>query len=245
MDYPNITYLLLFSLVVLQSIVGVGLLVVGTPMLLIFGMEFTQILSILLPLSILTSLVNLVFLRFKRENLDIKIEKDLNILFFLVCLPFIFVGLYLVKNFENLINFKYLVSSVIIFSLIISNQKKIFIPINNKLRIFFLSIIGMTHGISNSGGTLLSLFISSNFNKNQSRYNITYFYFFLALFQFMMFLFIFKINFNYLNIFFAFVTIPIGALVGNLLSDRLSNFNFKFIVNFLCFVACLILLATA
>ena len=83
MDYPNITYLLLFSLVILQSIVGVGLLVVGTPMLLIFGVEFTQILSILLPLSILTSLVNLIFFRFKKKkNLNIKIEKNKKNYFF-------------------------------------------------------------------------------------------------------------------------------------------------------------------
>ena len=120
----NSIYLLLFFLIILQSIAGVGLLVIGTPMLLIYNISFIEILSILLPISILTSFFNLIFLKLNKKKLNIKIDQKMNFLFFTVCLPFIFLGLYLIKNFNEFINFKYLVSFVIFFSLIIMNQKK-------------------------------------------------------------------------------------------------------------------------
>ena len=56
----NLIYFLFFLLVVLQSIAGVGVLVIGTPMLLLFNFNLVEILSILLPISIITSLLNLI-----------------------------------------------------------------------------------------------------------------------------------------------------------------------------------------
>jgi uncharacterized membrane protein YfcA len=57
------SYLLLtnFSVKTLQSVVGVGVLVLGTPLLLIFEYSIVESISILLPISILTSMVKIVF----------------------------------------------------------------------------------------------------------------------------------------------------------------------------------------
>jgi uncharacterized protein len=241
----NSIYLLLFFLIILQSIAGVGLLVIGTPMLLIYNISFIEILSILLPISILTSFFNLIFLKLKKKKLNIKIDQKMNFLFFTVCLPFIFLGLYLIKNFNEFINFKYLVSFVIFFSLIIMNQKKILIKMNNNFRILFLSFIGLIHGISNTGGSLLSLFLTSNYNKNQSRYNITYFYFFLALFQFFIFLLLFNIEIKYINLLYISAILPIGIIIGNFLTKYIDDINFKVIINFLSATTCVILLIGA
>ena len=241
----NSIYLLLFFLIILQSIAGVGLLVIGTPMLLIYNISFIEILSILLPISILTSFLNLIFLKLNKKKLNIKIDQKMNFLFFTVCLPFIFLGLYLIKNFNEFINFKYLVSFVIFFSLIIMNQKKILIKMNNNFRILFLSFIGLIHGISNTGGTLLSLFLTSNYNKNQSRYNITYFYFFLALFQFFIFLLLFNIEIKYINFLYISAILPIGIIIGNFLTKYIDDINFKVIINFLSATTCVILLIGA
>jgi hypothetical protein len=238
----NSIYLLLFFLIILQSIAGVGLLVIGTPMLLIYNIGFIEILSILLPISILTSFFNLIFLKLKIKKLNIKIDQKLNFLFFTICLPCIFLGLYLIKNFNEFINFKYLVSFVIFSSLIIMNQKKVPIKMNNNFRILFLSFIGLIHGISNTGGSLLSLFLTSSYNKNQSRYNITYFYFFLALFQFFMFLLLFNIEIKYINLFYISAILPIGIIAGNYLTKYIDDINFKVIINFLSTVTCIILL---
>ena len=51
-------YLLIFPLVVLQTIVGVGVLVLGTPLLLIFNYNIIEIINLLAPISIITSLLN-------------------------------------------------------------------------------------------------------------------------------------------------------------------------------------------
>ena len=238
----NIIYILIFFLIIVQSIAGVGVLVIGTPLLLISNFNFIEILSILLPISIFTSFLNLVFLKFNKKKFSIKIDRKLNLLFFVFCLPFIFGGLYIVKNFNEFINFKYLVSSVIFFSLIITNQKRILLKLNNNLKIVFLSLIGLVHGISNAGGSLLSLFLTSNFKKNQSRYNITYFYFFLALFQFFMFLLIFEIEQNKINFLYISIILPLGVFAGNFLSKYINENSFKVIINFLSTITCVMLL---
>lgn len=238
----NIIYILIFFLIIIQSIAGVGVLVIGTPLLLISNYNFIEILSILLPISIFTSFLNLIFLKFNKKKFSIKIDRKLNLLFFVFCLPFIFAGLYIVKNFNEFINFKYLVSGVIFFSIIITNQKRFFIELNNNLKIVFLSLIGFAHGASNAGGSLLSLFLTSNFKKNQSRYNITYFYFFLALFQYSMFLIIFEIEKDIINFFYISIILPLGVFAGNLLSKYINENSFKIIINFLSTITCVMLL---
>ena len=97
---------LFFSLVVLQTIVGVGVLVLGTPILLILNFDIVEAISILLPISILTSLINLVYFKFINNislfNLGSKIKKS----FFIICIPAILFGVILLKYFHNIINFK-------------------------------------------------------------------------------------------------------------------------------------------
>ena len=60
----NIIHAFLFlSLVLIQTIVGVGVLVLGTPILLILDYNIVETISILLPVSILTSLMNLIYFK--------------------------------------------------------------------------------------------------------------------------------------------------------------------------------------
>ena len=239
----NLIFFLLFLLIILQSIAGVGILVVGTPMLLFFEFNIVQILSTLLPISILTSLINLIFLKIYKLNTNIKIDKEIKLIFFSVCLPFIFLGLYFLENFKDYINFKYLISAVIFISLIINNQKKYFFKLNKKNKIFYLSLIGIIHGISNTGGSLLSLFLSSHLNKNQSRYNITYFYFFLALFQFLMFSYVFNLEPGITNFKKLLIIIPIGVLLGNFIAKYTNETFFRRLISTLSVLTCVVLLS--
>ena len=50
-------YLIIFALATLQTIVGVGVLVLGTPLLLILNYNIVEIMSLLLPISIMISLL--------------------------------------------------------------------------------------------------------------------------------------------------------------------------------------------
>ena len=71
--------------------------------------------------------------------------------------------------------------------------KNILLKWRQKSKIVSLALIGTIHGITNSGGTMLSIIVSA-LNKhqiNQSRYDITFSYLFLALFQYTVFIFYF------------------------------------------------------
>ena len=127
-------------------------------------------------------------------------------------------------------------------SLVINNQKRFLIKLNKKIKTIYLALIGIVHGLTNSGGSLLSLFLSSHLNKNQSRYNITYFYFFLALFQFLMFIYIFDLKISLYNSKFVLLVVPIGVILGNVLSNYTNNENFRLIISILGALTCVALL---
>lgn len=234
----------LFILAILQSIVGVGILVIGTPFLLILNYNIVEILSILLPVSILTSLINLIFFKINKKKLQMKINSSTKYLFFFVCLPSIFIGFYFLENFKEMINFKYLVSIIIIFSLILIKLRKNFFKINNQLRMIYLFLIGVIHGLSNSGGTLLSLFMSSHLKKNNSRYGITFFYFFLALFQFIIFNYFFNIDTDYSEFKYLFLTLPLSIFLGNYLIKFMNEEKFKKIVEIIIIITCFFLITS-
>ena len=154
----SLIYFLIFFLIILQSIAGVGILLIGTPLLLIFKIDIILILNILLPISIVSSLVNLIIFKFNKEKLELKLDRDTKKKFFTICIPSIFIGLFFLKQFKDLINFNYLVSLVIFSSILLVNSKNFLMKLIIKSELF-LFLIGIIHGLSNSGGSLLSLFL--------------------------------------------------------------------------------------
>ena len=96
-------------------------------------------------------------------------------------MPGIFLGPVALKSYNDYINFNLLVSITIWLFIISSflnskNNYKIS-KIKKKILIF---ITGIIHGITNSGGSLLSMLIVSTYkeNLNYIRYKIIFFYFF-------------------------------------------------------------------
>lgn len=238
-NYLVLTYLCL--IVALQSSIGVGVLVLGTPFLLILNFTIIEVFFILLPLSIVTSLINLCIIRLKKKNLNVSSYKKLT-KFFIICIPSIITGLYILKYFQSYINFNFLVSVVIIFSIILVLFKdKINLRINF-FRMSILAIIGVIHGLTNSGGTLMSLALSSNNKKESARYNITFFYLALASFQYLATYLMFKSSYFILQNVQIVLVIFLGVLIGNVLNKFLSENNYKFIVFFLAFISSIFLL---
>ncbi|MEC8838728.1 MAG: hypothetical protein VYA09_01105, partial [Candidatus Neomarinimicrobiota bacterium] len=83
---------------IIQSIFGTGVLLFGTPLLLIFGYSFHFALIILLPTSILISLLQL---KDNFINVDISYYKKLII----YCIPFIIISLYYSEIISTQINY--------------------------------------------------------------------------------------------------------------------------------------------
>lgn len=241
----NIILVLLIFLITLQSMAGVGILVLGTPIMLLLNYGMIEILSTLLPLSILTSLTNFIYFKLRKKKLDIEIDAEIKKYLFLACCPSIIVGLLILKYFNEYINFNILVSIVIFSSifLVLKLKNKIFNSKKN-FKIFSLATVGLIHGITNSGGTLLSLFVSAlKRNKvNQSRFNTTFAYLFLALFQYLSFIFIFNVNYDFDDIKMFIYTLPLGVILGNMLIKFVNEYIYKSLINILAFISAIFLL---
>ena len=85
-----INFILIVGLAAIQSIVGVGVLVVGTPTLLLLNLSMIEIMNFLLPISILTSLLNIIIIK-KQNNFFYNFDRLKN--FFKLCIPSVFIGL--------------------------------------------------------------------------------------------------------------------------------------------------------
>ena len=235
-------FFIYFCLIVsLQSAIGVGILVLGTPFLLILNYNIVEIFFILLPLSIITSLTNLLIMRSLNKKIEKSSFRELT-KFFKICIPSIIIGLLILKFFQEYINFKILVSAFIIFSILIVLLKKQIKFKINFFRISILSIVGVIHGLTNSGGTLMSLAISTNNKKDYARFNITLFYFILAMFQYFVSLIIFYENISFPTIELIF-SLVIGIILGNILNNYISERKYKFSVNILALISSIFLIS--
>ena len=196
----NLVEIILITLFcIFQSVFGVGLLLLGTPTFLLIGYDFFEVLNILLPYSIIISFLQIFVNKKQNFNFGKKI--------LIHSIPFLILGLIIVEYIQHKINFVLIVSIfLIVFSVLnIKNLK------NKKIKIkninFSLKFLGLFHGLTNLGGSLLTI-ISTNVhsNKNIIRYNISSGYFIFALFQLLLInIFFNQINFDYLK----FIWLPI------------------------------------
>jgi uncharacterized protein len=110
---------ILVILVIFQSIFGVGLLLFGTPSFLLLGYDFVNTINILMPVSVLISLIQ--FFRTKIQ------DKNFIIQYNIYCLPFLILFLVLALKLRELIDFKFYVALLLIFSsVLILNKQKIY-----------------------------------------------------------------------------------------------------------------------
>ena len=182
-------FLIISTLVFFQSIFGIGLLLFGTPTFLLLNYNFLDTLNILLPISVSISFLQL-FLSKKKNPTFIKN-------FNLFTLPFLGISLYFIINFLDSINLEIFIALIIIFfSLLNINRKKFNIlkKLSTIKQNFLLSLIGIIHGLTNLGGSLLTI-LSSVINKDdkfKTRYCIAYGYLIMGVIQLLV-IFLFQI----------------------------------------------------
>ncbi len=229
--------ILIVTIVMIQSIVGVGVLVLGTPTLLLLNFSIVDAMNFLLPISILTSLSNILIMKFKNDSLSYNFKRFKS--FFLICIPFVLIGLIILKYSNKYVNYDYIVSLVIILTLIFRNRvAKILKNLSSKLNKIILIIIGVIHGMTNSGGTLLSIFlVNLNKSKKDSRSEITLFYFFLAITQLILFYFVFGLIYKDYKFYFIIFCIFLGIILGNILLKYTTESFFRKLVFLLALIS--------
>ena len=171
--------LIIILLSIFQSVFGIGLLLIGTPTFLLLGYNFFDVLNILIPFSIIISLLQIMYS--KETNLGFSKKM------IIYCIPALILALYILIKNENNINIILLTSlTIIFFSLVnLSKFKDIVFKKDSDVKMnISLILLGIIHGFTNLGGSLLTL-ISANISnkKDLMRYNIASGYLILGIVQ--------------------------------------------------------------
>ena len=216
---------IIIFLIFIQSIFGIGLLIFGTPSFLILGYDFANTINILMPISITISILQ--FLKSKVK--DPKFVKEYN----LFCLPFLVFFLIVALKFQNILDIKFLVALLLVFSSTIILNKKRFSTFKKtffKLKKLILIVIGSVHGLSNMGGSFLAIYstlISQN-KKEIARYYICYGYLIMGLFQYLMVLSIGNDSLDFTKLYYLVIALliyfPTQKIFKNLDDRKFSNY---------------------
>jgi len=174
--YYLVIIIAVFSIV--QSIFGVGLLLFGTPTLLLLGYSYSETLWLLLPCSVTISLIQVVN--------DYKLIEAKKRAVYLV-IPTLVLSLALVVTYENGINITRIVGVLLLLIGVIRFSSKLQAllssTVKKHIQIYYI-IIGVVHGVSNMGGGPLSVLMSTIYSKKEIiRANVAFIYLILAMFQ--------------------------------------------------------------
>jgi len=223
--------ILILSLIIFQSIFGIGLLIFGTPTLMILGYQYSDILSVLLPISCSISLIQVI----TAQKYDVR---NFTIEFIKFSLPGIIIFLPIVILFISNFYLNFLIAAIMIilsfisiFKFKINQLKKI---ISNKMILFF---IGSIHGISNLGGGFISIFSSKYFygDKFKVRKAIAIAYLLFAITQILVLniINVFTIN-KYILYYVIFALL--SFYISNLLFKKINFINYSRILYFIVLI---------
>ena len=152
---------------VIQSLFGMGLLVFGTPTMLLLGFDFDHTLATLLPPSIVISSLQLYK---DRKNIDRKMAIN----FALFCLPFVVLSLSFYLYTKVKFKLEFGVAIFLLVSLLLRTVPSFEEWMRQLISSFqkpFLTIMGVVHGFTNMGGALLSVFASSQYTSKEKVLN--------------------------------------------------------------------------
>ncbi len=161
----------------IQSIFGVGVLLFGTPLLLLLGHDFVNTLSVLLPISIAIN-----FLQIIKHYRFIDTDFFKNVVIYTV--PFIVLFLFIATS--SRINIGFVIGAFLVFVAL-----KSFIPAVERLletlvryQKAYLAVMGLIHGLTNLGGALLTAIVhGKQYDKNTTRVTVAVCYATFAVFQ--------------------------------------------------------------
>lgn len=161
----------------IQSIFGVGVLLFGTPLLLLMGYNFVHAVIILLPISVS---INLIQIAKDYKNIDFDFYKKI----LLYTIPFVVIFLFVITRLE--INIGIIIGTFLLFV-----AAKNYSPrINEIIKSFaryektYFILMGVVHGLTNLGGSLLTAIVhSKDYEKHTTRVTVAASYATFAIFQ--------------------------------------------------------------
>jgi uncharacterized protein len=157
-------YALVLTLAAVQSVFGVGLLVFGTPTLLLVGLPFQQVLAYLLPCSIVISALQISDGGLTFEPIRKKLV--------LYTAPSVLIGtLLILVVLRRGVNIRHVVGAMLVITAAGRLPGRLRETIQEFVRArlgWLLILLGLVHGISNLGGGVLTSIIGSVYEDKAS-----------------------------------------------------------------------------
>ena len=186
----------------IQSIFGIGVLLFGTPLLLLQGYSFFQAIIVLLPISLL---INLSQIAKDYKSVDVNFYKKIIV----YTIPFIVIFLTILN--ETRINIGLLISVLLLLVAAKDFSARVNSFINVVVRhekAYFVSM-GVVHGLTNLGGSLLTAAVhSKGYEQRTTRATVAASYATFAIFQ------IATLFFSHFDIDIKLSTVFLGMSVG-------------------------------
>lgn len=210
---------------VVQSIFGMGVLVFGTPTLLLMGYDFITILGYILPASFAISLLQVLAAGSSR----VPVSRHL----YLLCLPGIAVGLW-ITEYSRLGSW----TNTLIGGTLLLSASVRFWPPSRRLLTTMLErhlptyhlIMGIIHGLTNLGGAMLAILVSgTNTEKEAIRYTVAHYYLAFSTIQMLLLATVMgHHNMLVANLPSSVVAAVVYLLVGNRIFVRTNNPTYNF-----------------
>lgn len=208
------------ALAVIQSVFGMGILVFGTPTLLLLGFDFATVLGLLLPASISISLIQVIAGR----HIPLPRSDKINML---ICAATIVIFLSLLiqldvkAHVDIWIGITMLGAAALRYSRDLQDRLRRVLEAQQS---FYIVAMGAVHGLTNMGGALLALYASSvHKNKYIVRSTIARYYLLFGSIQLCTLVLLRPSSLSWSGI----IVAPVAALayfsVGNALFERAST----------------------
>jgi uncharacterized protein len=222
-------FILILILSVVQSLFGVGLLLFGTPILLLMGLPYTEVLLYLLPASAALSWSQV------KDLSDIKLNGNYRKFFFLICLPALVVGMIASNRFD----FKWEIRLFVTFMLVMVFVLRTSTILSTKLQLVMkknlipaLGLMGLIHGLSNMGGSVLTPLVSSLYkDKNKVLAGISFDYAFMASVQLIVLILIQGEQFRARYLMGTAISLTVRYMIGRKVFAFTSQRNYQNLLN--------------
>ena len=161
----------------IQSIFGVGVLLFGTPLLMLQGYNFFQAVIVLLPISLLINLSQIVK---DHKSVDIAFYKKIIV----YTIPFIVIFLAVLNEIKINIGLLIGVLLLLVAAKDFSTRVNNFVNLVVRHERSYFILMGIVHGLTNLGGPLLTVAVhSKGYEKRTTRATVAASYATFATFQ--------------------------------------------------------------
>ncbi|MCR4291133.1 MAG: TSUP family transporter [Candidatus Scalindua sp.] len=253
LDISVYTLIVIIITSTVQSVFGVGVLLFGTPLLLLQYEKLTLVLPIVLPISIAINIFQVVK---HYKYIDIDFYK--RILF--ITIPFVIIFLALVlfleAKFKN-VGIGIFVGMFMLFVAVKSYSRKIeqILKAFVKYEKTYFAVMGIIHGLTNLGGSLLTAIVhEKNYPKDTTRVTVGVSYGTFALFQILTLLLAIigiisipgfaadNMNISFSNVIYLMVGVIIFLLTEKFLYTNIDNEKYSKIFAVFLFVSGILLI---